>query len=234
MTDTRLQPQHIQAISFDFDDTLWPIEPVIRGAETALKQWFASHAPTVLERYDDAGFHALRQRVGEANPELLHDMTALRIKMIRVLLDSVGESPDRATDAFEVFYAARNAVTCYEDVEQGLRRLAGRFRLVGLTNGNGRPAPREGLEYLEHTIYARDVGCAKPDPRIFAHTAAYLGLEPHAILHVGDHPDADVLGARAAGFQAVWLSRRQGSWPITAKAPVTVQCLNELADRLGA
>ena len=234
MTETRLQVQHIQAISFDFDDTLWPVEPVIHRAERVLKQWFEAHAPAVLERYDDAGLHAVRQRVGEANPELMHDMTALRIKMIRVLLDSVGEPPERATEAFEVFYEARNTVTCYEDVATGLARLAARYRLIGLTNGNGRPAPTGGLEHLEHTVYAREVGCAKPDPRIFAHTADYLQLPPAAILHVGDHPDADVLGARAAGFQATWLNRGQGAWPITAQAPVAVGCLDELADRLDA
>ena len=81
MTETRLQVQHIQAISFDFDDTLWPVEPVIHRAERVLKQWFEAHAPAVLERYDDAGLHAVRQRVGEANPELMHDMTALRARL---------------------------------------------------------------------------------------------------------------------------------------------------------
>lgn len=234
MTETTLDVTRIRAITFDFDDTLWPIAPVIQRAEQVLHDWFTEHAPAVLERYDEAAVHALRQRVGDANPELLHDMTALRLKTIRVMLDSVGADTQRADDAFAAFYAARNAVVCFDDVAEGLGRLAKRFRLAGLTNGNGRPGPDTGLHVLEHTVYAREVGCAKPDPRIFAHTADHLELQPDAILHVGDHPHADVAGARASGFQAVWLSRLDSTWPTTDRPPVTVRCLRELADRLGA
>ena len=234
MTEASLDAASIRAISFDFDDTLWPIAPVMQRAELALRSWFSQHAPAVLDRYDEAGVHALRQRVGQANPELLHDMTALRLKTIRVLLDSVGAPVHRAEEAFSVFFKARNDIACYDDVRLGLQRLASRFQLVGLTNGNGQPGPATGLHLLEHTVYARDVGFAKPDPRIFAHTADHLRLEPKQILHVGDHPHADVVGARTAGFQAVWLSRADATWPTTDRQPPTVRCLLELADRLGA
>jgi len=47
------------------------------------------------------------------------------------------------------------------------------------------------------------IGISKPDPRIFAHTVASLGLEPAEILHVGDSVHYDVEGATAAGLQAV-------------------------------
>jgi phosphoglycolate phosphatase-like HAD superfamily hydrolase len=30
---------HIQAISFDLDDTLWPVAPTITGAEQDLLNW---------------------------------------------------------------------------------------------------------------------------------------------------------------------------------------------------
>jgi putative hydrolase of the HAD superfamily len=46
------------------------------------------------------------------------------------------------------------------------------------------------------------VGIAKPDPRIFHHVAEAIGVAPERCLYVGDTVRYDVLGARAAGFQA--------------------------------
>ncbi|MFG5407658.1 hypothetical protein ABXN37_05510 [Piscinibacter sakaiensis] len=34
-----------RAITLDLDDTLWPVRPVIRRAEAALRAWLARHAP---------------------------------------------------------------------------------------------------------------------------------------------------------------------------------------------
>jgi HAD superfamily hydrolase (TIGR01549 family) len=52
-------------------------------------------------------------------------------------------------------------------------------------------------------------GIEKPDPRIFARALEVLGAPPDApAIHVGDSWDADVAGARAAGWRAVWYGRR--------------------------
>jgi len=48
------------------------------------------------------------------------------------------------------------------------------------------------------------VGIDKPDPRIFQLAAEGLGVELSQIVHVGDAWEADVMGARAAGAQAIW------------------------------
>lgn len=52
------------------------------------------------------------------------------------------------------------------------------------------------------------VGAAKPDPAIFHHALARLGVPPDRALHCGDLPEPDCLGARAAGLRAVLLDRR--------------------------
>ncbi|HET7541069.1 MAG TPA: HAD family hydrolase [Polyangiaceae bacterium] len=48
------------------------------------------------------------------------------------------------------------------------------------------------------------VGVDKPNPRIFQLAAEALGVKLEQIVHVGDAWEADVLGARAAGAQAIW------------------------------
>lgn len=65
---------------------------------------------------------------------------------------------------------------------------------MSLTNGNA-DLQRVGLHgHFSHHVAAREVGVAKPDPAIFHHACARLGLAPSQVLHVGDDPLLDVQG----------------------------------------
>lgn len=48
------------------------------------------------------------------------------------------------------------------------------------------------------------LGMEKPDPAIFAWTAARLAVPPSTLVHVGDSWAADVEGALGVGARAVW------------------------------
>jgi putative hydrolase of the HAD superfamily len=55
------------------------------------------------------------------------------------------------------------------------------------------------------------------------------------VLHVGDDPEADVEGARAAGLRPVWLNRSGTPWPAPSAAPdLHIRSLLELDAVLGA
>jgi FMN phosphatase YigB (HAD superfamily) len=55
------------------------------------------------------------------------------------------------------------------------------------------------------------------------------GVEPARVLHIGDDPLADVVGATQAGMQAVWLNRDGREWPKAfATPPRTVSTLAEI------
>jgi putative hydrolase of the HAD superfamily len=78
-------------------------------------------------------------------------------------------------------------------------------------------------------VTARAAGCAKPDPRIFAHLADMAGVEPRQVLHIGDDPLADVVGATRAGMQAVWINRDGRDWPAAYAVPArTITTLAEI------
>jgi putative hydrolase of the HAD superfamily len=49
------------------------------------------------------------------------------------------------------------------------------------------------------------VGVEKPDPAIFRAALAALDVAPAEALYIGDLYDVDVVGARAAGMEAVLL-----------------------------
>lgn len=51
------------------------------------------------------------------------------------------------------------------------------------------------------------LGLRKPDPRIFEHALAALGVPPEHAIHVGDDRQRDVDGARSAGVRAVLIDR---------------------------
>jgi REG-2-like HAD superfamily hydrolase len=51
------------------------------------------------------------------------------------------------------------------------------------------------------------IGFEKPHPRIFEWALEQAAVAPHEVVHVGDHVDADVLGARQAGIQGVLIDR---------------------------
>lgn len=53
------------------------------------------------------------------------------------------------------------------------------------------------------------VGYEKPHRGIFEYALAQAGVAPEEAIHVGDHVDADVLGATALGIEAVLIDRHE-------------------------
>ncbi|MEO8299490.1 MAG: HAD-IA family hydrolase [Burkholderiales bacterium] len=230
------------ALSFDLDDTLWPNLPVILRAEGVLRAWLAAHAPLTAARFAVSEMQRLRAEVGAAHPELITDLSQLRLLTIRRALVLAGEDPALAELAFEVFFEARQQVVCYAEVVAALQRLAGRFPLLALSNGNADVA-RVGLaDYFVGSVSARSAGVAKPDARIFHAACEALKLAPAQVMHVGDDWRLDVLGARQAGLHSAWVRRPDAKAAADAAADppapqpglhLTVPDLLALADALG-
>lgn len=216
-------------LSFDLDDTLWPVAPVIAAAEDALLAWLRARYPRTVSGHDIESMRALRAAVAERFPEQGHDLTFLRHRALKDLFGAAGHAEHLADDALEVFLAERNRVKLYEDVRPALARLGARHRLFALSNGNADLARCGIADLFAGHVTARGAGVAKPDARIFAHLARLAGVEPHHVLHIGDDPAADVAGAMQAGMQAVWLNRDAREWPkALARPPRTISTLAQI------
>lgn len=201
----------IKAVSFDLDDTLWPIAPVIERAERRMQQWIIHRHPDLAPRMDPAVLMELRESVATDHPHLAHDLSTLRRMTLGLAMRPAGCTDQDVDEAFEVFWSARNEVQLYPDVWPTLRQLSPVYRLATITNGNS-DIDRVGLgEVFEHHVRAAEVGVAKPAPAIFEFTLAQLGLSAHEVLHVGDQLEADVAGALRVGMRAVWLNRDERS-----------------------
>ena len=65
-------------LSFDLDDTLWPVGPVIAAAERELLSWLRERHPEIVSGHDLESLRALRNGVAQRFPERSHDLTFLR------------------------------------------------------------------------------------------------------------------------------------------------------------
>ena len=225
----------IRAITLDLDDTLWPIEPVMLLAESELDQWLRENCPEVAEAYPVEQMRQLRDRVCIEHPHLSHDYSALRKLCLAAAFAPSGRGDDWVERAYEVYFSARNRVELYPDALPALARLAARWPIASLSNGNA-DLHRIGLgEYFVALVCARTVGVGKPDPRIFAKAALHLGVPAHEIAHVGDDPELDVLGAYRAGMVSVWLNRHGARWAHREAQPdIEIHSLAELEGALVA
>ncbi len=220
----------VRAVCLDLDDTLWPVGPAIARAEAAMMDWLARHCPRVLERHDAASIRLLRAEVAAENPDRLHDLTFLRRTALERAIAGAGYAAPMADGAFAAFFAARNRVELFDDVLPALERLAARYRLLALSNGNADLAVIGIAQRFELAVSARDAGAAKPDPGIFELMLRRASLAPEEVVYVGDDPVADIEGARRAGLHAVWVDRLGRDWPATLAPPAhRVSDLEELA-----
>lgn len=221
-------------MSLDLDDTLWPIQPVLAAAEAALLDWLRERHPRAARGHDIDSMRELRAAIAARFPEFRHDMTFVRHRALTEQFVAAGYADaevhgSAATEAMEVFLRERNRVHFYADAMPALERLRATHRLFAVSNGNADLA-RCGIGALfEGHVTASTAGAAKPDARIYAELVRMAGTPAHDILHVGDDPLADVVGAQRAGLQAVWLNREERAWPAElGHPPCTVSTLADI------
>ena len=231
----RLDFSSIKAITLDLDDTLWPVWPAIERAEKALESWLGQRAPVTAGMFSNPETRQeIREHVVRSRPELRHNLSAIRREAIRVALFRAGEDPLLADEGFNVFFEERNRVVLFQDALSTLEFLSKRYPLVALSNGNA-DIGRIGItQYFQAGINAQEFGIAKPDPRIFHAAAGAVDTPPTNVLHIGDDPVLDVLGALNANMQTVWLNRAANPWKHEQTPHATVSDLNELCAAIAA
>lgn len=219
----------LRAVSFDLDDTLWEVGPVLVRAEQALTDWLAERYPRLVPLHGAEAARERRLSVIRQFPERAHDLSFVRTESLRQMAAEAGYAPDIAHEAFAVFHAARNQVEPYEDVPEALARLARRFPLFALSNGNADVRRTPLSAHFQLGISPSEAGVAKPDPRIFEHLFRRAGLTAGEVLHVGDDPVTDIAGGRRAGCRTVWVNRLGSAWPADlARADAEVRNLDDL------
>ena len=103
------------------------------------------------------------------------------------------------------------------------RPSPGRGEQLGLLAARGGWADAGWAPLVDAVVSSATAGAVKPDPRLFDAALEAAGCGPEEALHVGDSPEHDLAGARAAGVRAVLIDRAGG-----AGADGAIRSLREL------
>ncbi|RUO37872.1 hypothetical protein CWE15_10950 [Aliidiomarina taiwanensis] len=200
----RLEP--IRILSFDLDDTLYANAPVMAHAEQYLVDYLADKAPALAD-ITVAQWRELRQQVAAENAELASDMSALRRATFVQELKrrGVAQVETLADEAMAAFFVVRNQVDIEQDIHTLLGKLAEKYTLIAISNGNA-DIHRIGIgDYFTAAVRPGPGVRGKPFTDMFELAAEKIQLEhPRHMLHIGDHPVSDVQGALRFGAQALW------------------------------
>lgn len=222
----------IRAISLDLDDTLWPIAPVMARVEQSVDLWLRENCPDVARAWPIPALRALRDEVALAHPELAHDFGAQRRLTLQRMYAGFGLGEDWIERTYEIYVHERNQIECYDDSIEALRAMSAQLPLISISNGTA-DLKRAGLhEHFRFSVSASEVGVAKPDTAIFQHACERLGIAAEQVLHVGDDPLADVIGARAAGMRTAWINRNGATWVESERPDLEIADLATLAEWL--
>jgi len=224
----------IRTITLDLDDTLWAIHPVIERAERKLYDWLRDNYPRITKMFTPGDVRKLREDIVCEYPDKSHDFTYLRRSVLGRLGGAAGYGEQPVDGAMAVFNASRNDVEVFPEVRPALNSLRQSYCVIAVTNGNA-DLDTIGIRDLFHeVISAASVGAAKPAQKIFDVAVEAGGAQSHETLHVGDHPEVDVVGASQAGLKSIWVNRGDHDWPDHLQRPDgIVRDVGELLSLLG-
>lgn len=180
-----------------------------------------------------AAFDALLVEFQRALPAQAHDYTFLRKHTLRHCVKACGAQNLRVQDqaqleafvetAFRAFLEPRSRPELFDGVEGLLRGLELEIKrssgavaagpvLGVITNGNCAmdSLPKYFQDHVNFMISAELVGSAKPNAAIFDAAVAKFpaSYSRQHLVHVGDHYECDVEGAKRAGLRTIWVNAR--------------------------
>ncbi len=115
----------------------------------------------------------------------------------------------------------------YDDVLDNLDSLRNQGYIVGIVSnvpsGGEQLADQLGLsDSIDFAVTSSEVGCEKPDPRIFAEALRRAdSTPPRNAVMVGDQIESDINGAMAAGIRPVLLDRKSQHNQFSAHPRIT-------------
>lgn len=221
-SDTDMQQGVIAAVAFDLDGTLHDRDASLVAFATAqhrrLRRQLA-HVPeqTYADRFVelDARGHVWKDEVYD---KLVGELSIRDVTGSALLDDYLAHFHEHCVP--------------FPHLHETLAQLTAAGLTLGIiSNGLGdfqmATIRALGIEpyFLAICISERE-GVRKPEAAIFRRALARLGTSADRAVFVGDHPVADIDGARRVGMRAVW--KRDASWPQIVEADAVIDHLAEL------
>ena len=228
-----------KAVFLDWDDTIGDFHG---AADLALAEMYEKYQ---LDRY----FASLEEFVGLYKPHNLElwakygedKVTKEYLSLDRFLFPLMHGSFYKNGELTEVvqlaimlsddFLALTTAhFSLLPGAEELVRYLAEKYPLTIVTNGfievQYEKFDKSGLkDYFSHIVLSEEVGCQKPNPRIFEEALRLNGLSADEVVMVGDSWYSDIQGAINAGIDQIWVTDK----PVDGSEPTyMVKSLEEI------
>ena len=235
-----------KAVFLDWDDTIGDFHG---AADLALAQMYEKYQ---LDRY----FASLDEFVGLYKPHNLElwakygedKVTKEYLSLDRFLFPLMHGSLYPNGETAQV---VRLAMTMSDDflalttahfsllpgAEEIVRYLAEKYPLTIVTNGfvevQYEKFDKSGLkDYFSHIVLSEEVGCQKPNPRIFEEALRMNGFQAEDVVMIGDSWNSDIQGAINAGIDQIWIRKSKDPLPEGQSATYLVQSLSEVMEIL--
>ena len=127
-----------------------------------------------------------------------------------------------------------------EGAEELVRYLAKKYPLTVVTNGfvevQYEKFDKSGLrDCFAHIVLSEEVGCQKPNPRIFEEALRMNGLQAEDVVMIGDSWSSDIQGAINAGIDQIWIkkSKEQGTKNQDTMVQTATYIVHNLSEVMG-
>src|SRR5919201_4337166 len=172
-------------------------------------------------RLDPSSYALAREKAVEGirrHPELEHDEEIWVAFTERIIRGMGGDADSAYECALAMTKAWEHAehFELYEDALPVLEELRVQGLRLGLVSNTGRDLDAFVSHHrldVDAALGSGVFGRTKPHPTIFRAVLERLGVEPAYAAVVGDSPEDDVEGARAAGIRQAFLLDREGRYP---------------------
>ncbi|MFI5150542.1 MAG: YjjG family noncanonical pyrimidine nucleotidase [Bacteroidia bacterium] len=199
-------------IFFDLDHTLWDLE---RNASETISELLETY--NLDARINTTGPEFIREynQINDALWEKLRkgeiDRTTLRYERFRQVFNYFGVEDEKLTIEFGNAFVKESPRKPHliDGAREVLDYLSGKYTLHIITNGfaDAQDVKIEFAKighYFTHIVNSEQAGCNKPDARIFNYSLELAGASTTDSIMVGDHLEADILGAKNAGLDQIY------------------------------
>ena len=237
-----------KAILIDWDDTIGDFVGAAKRAlqemydKYKLSDYFASHEefvslykPHNIELWDKYGKDLVTKaflRVDRFLYPLLHGTKVASQIQSYTALSALAEQMSE-----DFLHLTTKYFSLLPGAEELVRYLAKKYPLTVVTNGfievQYEKFDKSGLRNcFSHIVLSEEVGCQKPNPRIYEEALHMNGVSAEEAVMIGDSWNSDIQGAINAGIDQIWVRKSQDSLLEGQSATYLVQSLSEVMEIL--
>ena len=237
-----------KAVFIDWDDTIGDFVGAAKRAlqemydKYKLSDYFASHEefvslykPHNIELWDKYGKDLVTKaflRVDRFLYPLLHGTKVASQIQSYTALSALAEQMSE-----DFLHLTTKYFSLLPGAEELVRYLVKKYPLTVVTNGfvevQYEKFDKSGLRNcFSHIVLSEEVGCQKPNPRIYEEALRMNGLQAEEVVMIGDSWNSDIQGAINAGIDQIWIRKSKDPLPEGQSATYLVQSLSEVMEIL--